>query len=235
LADSGRLLFLKQLLNSDSLQAAGAGIWGECTPVNLPLSSYLLDGQSAGVQSVLDSLGQPDWDESSRELVFLMPENDFFRLSIAELLGNCLTEAGVPWRMEILADPEYQLAIGQGEYDLTILEAVLPNDPDPTWLYRADRPMAYNALSVLDGSGLADYELWRERLIQASNPNRADPAVGGYPSLLRETAARSPWNVLMIRSAAILYGSRVIGQCRPDCYNPYQGIEELWIWSGQSS
>jgi len=235
LSESGRLLYLKQLMDPDKLSMAGAGVWGECTAVPLSAASWLLGGQPARQQELLAGLGKPTWNQSARELVLLLPEGDSFRQELAGLVGARLTAAGIKWRLQILPEANYLPALTQGQYDLALLEAVLPAAPDATWLYRDDRAAAYALLNSLTVNGLTDYPVWRQRLLQANQTRSASLEDYPYLTILNETAARSAWSVLLIRSAAVLYGDRVIGQCQPDRYNPFRGIEELWIWSGQSS
>jgi hypothetical protein len=106
--------------------------------------------------------------------------------------------------------------------------------PDPGWLYRDDRPAAFAALGMIPNTGLADYDLWRQKLDERlAVSSIADLRTGReMADTLAETAARSPFGVLLIRSGALLYGNRIYGQCTPVADHPYQGIEELWVWSG---
>ena len=233
LADSSRLTFLKQLLNPVAFSEAGAADWGESTC--LPLAATTWTIREAKIRQVLDTLGKPAWDATDKKLRVLVLADDSFQQQAMGLVCGLLDRAGVAWQLESLAAADYWAALAEGAYDLTIMDAVLPVQPDPSWLYRDDRPGRYGVLSSLAGKGLDEYDLWRQKLVLSLSPVNCEmlPSGQDYADTLAETAARAPWSILVLRSGAILYGDRVIGQCQPDQNNPFKGIEELWIWSGE--
>ncbi len=234
LADPGRLLFIKQLLAADQFSAAGGEDWGENTPVPLNADCWLISDTADQRAAAVDSLGPGEWGGYQGEINVLVPASERLLVEAADLVGQMLKTAGIRFKITSLAADAYVNALASGKYDLALLQSVMPVEPDVTWLYSDNRPAAFALLNGLTGPGLADYEIWRQNLAQAiwQMPNGQDGALG---DTLYETAVRSPWSVLLIRSAAILYGDRIVGQCRPDINHPYEGIEELWIWSGQSS
>ncbi len=113
----------------------------------------------------------------------------------------------------------------------------LPLEPDVTWLYGADRPEAYSLLDQIAGPTMTGYDLWIGRLTASLDLVALVPGHDKTALLynLYETDARSVWSCLLFRQSAVLYGDRVIGQCKPVRQNPYNGVEELWIWPGRSS
>ena len=235
LADDSRMIFIKQLLTAEAIENAGASSWGEVTTVPLSTESWMLTGTDSDYKVTVNSLGAPVWPATNGSLVLLISADDRIQAQIAAIVEQLLGSSGISCQVSALPTEEYRAALKAGQYDLTLLQAVMPIQPDPIWLYSDVRPAAFAALSELALDGLSDYDLWRQKLIASF----AQLALGSQPipqeiaDNLNETAARSPWSVLLIRSSAILYGDRVIGQCRPDRYHPYTGIEELWIWSGQ--
>jgi ABC-type transport system substrate-binding protein len=236
LADASRLLDLKQL-SAAAREAASAGGLGEGTGTPLLPSSYLLAGSVPDEQAALGQLGAAEWKAFSGTLVLAAPEGDASREKVAGILGGLLDQAGIRWQLKLLAAPEFAAALADGSYDVAILAANVPAQPDPAWLYADSRPAAFAFLDRIAGQGLEGFADWRQRLAASTAlaAMQRQPDRGVMAENLVETAARSPWSVLLTRYAAILYGDRVIGQCTPDRYNPYEGIEELWIWSGQSS
>lgn len=235
LADDNRMIFIKQQLTAEKIENAGISSWGEVAAVPLSAEAWLLAGSDADFDSSLKNLGEVAWTAAGSALVLLISADDRIQGQIAAIIGQVLSSAGISCQISALPTEEYRAALKAGQYDLTLLQAVMPIQPDPVWLYSDSRPAVFSVLSELALEGLADYDLWRQKLIASF----AQLAAGSQPipqeiaDNLNETAARSPWSVLLIRSSAILYGDRVIGQCRPDRYHPYTGIEELWIWSGQ--
>jgi peptide/nickel transport system substrate-binding protein len=234
LAESDRLLAIKRVLDPTAVAGDIGSGWGEATPVPLPAQSWLLGGVAADVKDVLDGLGDPAWGATSHDLVMLAPQGDVVYGQIASAIGRCLDGAGIGWQLVSEAPAGYWQTFSSGAYDLALMDLTLPRQPDPTWLYRDDRPIGYAPLAARSGSALAEYDTWRQKLLQQFAINSADQIAAGdmLAVTLAETAARSPWSTLLIRSAALLYGSRIMGQCQPAADNPYQGIEGLWVWSG---
>lgn len=235
LSDPSRLAYLKRLLSTSALSVPGSSGLTAGVPV-LP-DSWLLDGADFSESDALEGLGVVNWPATSGQLVILVPSGDSLRMDLAESIGNRLDQAGITWRTSLVPADSYAAECRAGNYDLALLTVTLPAEPDPMWLYSDSRPLSFAELGTLAGTGLEDYDIWRSRL-QASATLAAmnrQTDVGIMARNLFKTAVRSPWSVLLIRASAILYGDRVIGQILPDRYHPYRGIEELWIWSGQSS
>ena len=237
LSDVDRLIYLKRILTSDAVAATNAlpGAY----PANIPLSanSFLLNGQIETGTVWLDGIGEGAWPDSTSRLVVLYPQEDRFRGKLAEIIADMLDQAGIETLLRPLAEDAFRTELLAGQYDIAILQAVIPAQPDPMWLYGENRQTPYAALDSIAGGGLPEFDAWLQRL-EASLELTALDARRDHAVLtanLYETAARAPWSVLLIRQAALLYGDRVVGQCMPDRHNPYKGIEELWIWSGPSS
>ncbi|MEA4888346.1 MAG: ABC transporter substrate-binding protein [Clostridiaceae bacterium] len=242
LASGDRLLFIKKLINAAALSKTEAAGWGEATDVGLPAASWLMNKISPDDTPVLDQLGTPAWNASSKPLSLLVPADDEWRLKLAGIIGSLLENAGIAYEQQTLAADVFWQTVTAGEYDLAILSASLPAAPVPDWLYKSPRAPLFSALDSINsqGSGLADYAAWQTKLSQllpvSSEAASGMSAAGAdLTQAILETAARSPWCCLMLMSEGLAYGDRVSGQCRPDRYHPYQNIEELWVWSGQSS
>ncbi len=237
LSDNNRLLYLKQLLNFEAAANLSGKLCGENATVPLSAASWILDNATTDTKAELLQLGKPTWEKTGKKLRILLPQDDSYQKEAMTVITSQLDAAGIAWQQETLAKTAYWAALQAGDYDLTLLDAVIPAKPNPTWIYRDDRPASYALLASMSNGGLADYDLWRQRLVDSVSVGNGSllPYGQDFADILVKTAARSPWSVLLIRQAALLYGNRVVGQCQPNQYHPYRGIEELWIWSGQSS
>ncbi|HAL74631.1 MAG TPA: hypothetical protein DCM45_06015 [Clostridiales bacterium] len=234
LNDSGRLVWLKRLLAVSELNLSGVS--GSSTGTAVQLESYLLDGASYSEDQALANLGGGAWPAGSGQMTILVSLADSQNLFLASTLGEHLERAGISWQLRAESAEGFTSALAAGEYDLALLNVVLPAEPDPAWVF-SNSPVPPLTVSELAGDGLPDLGEWLTRL-QANailSSMRDQPDTEVLAKNLYEAAVRSPLSVLLIRSAAVVYGDRVIGQSEPDRYNPYQGIEELWVWSGQSS
>jgi ABC-type transport system substrate-binding protein len=235
LSNLDRLLFLKKILQPSRVLAASRYPWGgEVTDIPIPAASWLLGGEETSSSGVLVSLGNPTWDSKTRALVLLVPQEDALYGTISEAIGRCLDVAGVKWQMKSLPKAEYDAEMLLGNFDMALLETGSHASPDPSWLYRDNRPAAETVLNILPNIGLDGYGDWRLKLTGLMSAERTEDIKTGRETAdaLAQTAARSPFGILLLRSGALLYGNRIVGQGRPSADDPYQGIKELWVWSG---
>jgi hypothetical protein len=180
-------------------------------------------------------------------LTILVPQDNPLLTDLAKQLQKWLSAQKQACSLKLLAAPAYKLALNGGAYDLAFCEFNLPTPAEPGWLYLNPPTRVVAGAATLPQAGLADYEKWRNKLttglplwqkLDEAAPTDADTyarQVIQYHEILSQTAARSPFAGILLREAGLAYGDRVSGQCYPTINQPYQGIEELWVWSGQSS
>ena len=237
LADENRLTYVKRILTASAVHQTGIFPTTEQAEIPLSRSSFILaDGYPLSEIGSVDMI-ESAWPEGSGQPVIVFPAHDQLRSQVAEVAEDLLGQAGIKATVRPLAEASFRAALLSGQFDIAVLEARLPHEPDMTWLYAANRPKTYSLLDQITGPTMMDYDLWLNRMeasleLAALVPDH-DKAALLYN--LYETDVRSFWSCLMIRQSAVLYGDRVIGQCKPIRQNPYNGVEELWIWPGRSS
>jgi peptide/nickel transport system substrate-binding protein len=238
LADPVRLLQIKQILNARWLVGTDAEALGEPNDLGISRTSWLGDGLLDPVAARLS--GQTE-AETMTTLILIVPQTDTRRTRLATVIAELLAEAGLSCLIRPLSEAAFWTAVSSGDYDLALLSAVLPARPLPGWLYQVPPAEPFTDLAVLpDLPGLEDLALWRglwQELLPARQLARvsADDLNPDWQAALVETAVRAPWSHLLILYEGLAYGDRVVGHCRPNRFHPYEQIEELWIWSGQSS
>jgi ABC-type transport system substrate-binding protein len=241
LADEAKLARLKQVLQDMKKTSKAFSDWAETSSLGFSAVSWL--GLQDGT-SVADILAQQpsDWSDQESTLLLIVPEQDARRVRLANEMAAWLSRAGISCSVNSLARDRFWQDLAAGRYDLALLSAQLPVKPQPGFLVREPANPLFADLAAIrdDGAGLSDEALWREIWQQAlpfpqSARGLSDPIDAGWLKALTETTARSPWEILCLPYLGLVYGNRVSGQCRPNRYHPYDNIEELWIWSGQSS
>ncbi len=249
LASESRFLSLKHLVSRQFYQNLQHPL-GETAQIPLTIRTGLLEGQIPDPLTVLESFSPPEWEDTAYTLTMIWPEGDAARHLLAAEIGQILEQAGVSWQQQPLAATDFAQAVLSGDYDLALLEAVIPAAPDPGWLYlseidsRLDRhdiipggpdEQEEDTASQITGMEFADYGYWQDNLRQMWRARSPRQLMSGedLALLLSHTAARAPWDGLVIRHEAILYSERIIGVSRPDRFRPYEGIEDLWVWSTQ--
>ncbi|NLM16085.1 MAG: hypothetical protein GX218_09550 [Clostridiaceae bacterium] len=237
LADENRLAFVKRILTAAAVHQTGRFPTTEQAEIPLPQSSFILaDGYLLSEAESADTI-ESVWPEGGGQSIVVFPAYDRLRNQVAEVAADLLDQAGVKATVRPLGEAAFRAALLSGQFDIAILEARLPLEPDVTWLYGADRPEAYSLLDQIAGPTMTGYDLWIGRLTASLDLVALVPGHDKTALLynLYETDARSVWSCLLFRQSAVLYGDRVIGQCKPVRQNPYNGVEELWIWPGRSS
>ena len=234
-ADSNAFFTVKQILQQ-SFHNQDYHEHGEITSVPLAMSSGVLDAHRPDVLPVLDQLIQQGqtWRPSEQPLELIWPDNDPVRQDLAQEIGVILLDHDIQWQGQALSQEQFVGQLQAGSYDLALLGAALPDRPDPGWLYLSDDHQLADGDLTFSLTGAADYVQWQDLLKQVWLQPPGDSFAGeDLAVLLAHAAAQSPWYGLIIQSEALLYGDRVIGQSSPNQYNPYEGIEALWVWSTQ--
>lgn len=180
-------------------------------------------------------------------LAVIVPKDNVLMVQLADHLKTWLKDKKQACQIRSLGRKAYLEALAAKNYDLVFCEFNLPDPAEPGWLYNDPPNRVISGVSDLPTQGLADYNKWRNKLPQGlplwqlldvedpgSDLARSE-LVDAWHEILTQTAARSPYAGILLRAAGLAYGDRVSGQCTPTVNQPYQGIEELWVWSGQSS
>ena len=244
LSSEPRFLALKYLVSQVFYQDLYHAL-GETAQVPLSIRTGLLEGHMPDLLTVIESFQPQAWEDTDHVLTLIRPEQDAARSMIADEIGHILEQAGISWQDRPLTAADFTEAVLSGTYDLALMEAVLPAAPDPGWLYlseldrRLDRhdikPDDQEGETARQSTGLAfaDYHYWQNNLRQMWRNRSPQQLMDGesLALLLSNTAARAPWDGLVIRHEAILYNERIIGVSRPNRFRPYEGIEDLWVWS----
>lgn len=199
----------------------------------LPLNSYVLQGESMDVSSILDEFEQ---SLPAQPLQLIYPERDLLRSKLATALSLELENRGFEIELQGLTREVFRTRVQNEAYDLALLKMQAPPTPDPSWLHLGPSP-ASGQEGLWQKTGLEGYESFLDILDQSwhqRSPQRLPPGEQ-LSYLLSHVIARAPWDTLMSSQEALLYGNRVLGQSRPHRHRPYEGIFDLWVWSSPPS
>ena len=202
------------------------------------LDMELID-HNFSLSSVIETETESDNDDSQLETVDLVvPQSEYLQGTVARIVDILSDNFDV--MITYLDESSYEQALENRDYDLVLCESGLPKPEEPAWLYGFDGSV--KGIELLDNPGLLDYDskriqlsLYHDVWYTPVETGRIDAAeiYGEYAEAMMQTAAASPYIHLYLSFEAVAYGDRVQGQNQPDKNNPYRGIEELWIWSGQ--
>lgn len=232
LSRTENILMIKQIVDSQELRTDSWLKYGQ--PVNLPLpeDSSLLGGVSADLAALLSEPGEGFWQDENQAVDLVYPGDCELRSMLSVWLEEILSRAGIRVNRRSLAADQFSGTIESEDYDIALLETILPAAPDPLFILGSQQDLVPLVRQSI--TGYDEYQAWQELLAEIWNrpPGQMLPPAD-LSLALKHTTAQSPFIFLMIRSEAVLIGDRVRGQSRPDRYHPYEGIEELWVWSSQ--
>lgn len=186
----------------------------------------------------VDTSEETQIDDLRTPIRFIAPNHDHL-ISAAGKIASIL-QGFYNVELDLLKQEDYTSALQNKNYDLALCQTDLPAAEDPSWLYGPNGSVA--GMENITMRGINDYAQkrvnlynFREIWYKANETDRIDftDKQNSFSKLIIDTAADSPYIHIYLPYAALAYGDRVKGQSNPNKYDPYVGIEELWIWSGQ--
>lgn len=235
LADPPFFAYTRSLLEQVvSESVTGFSPW---TPAALPATSFscILDGGASSVgMAAWTDFARPDPLPVSRPLVLLYPSGDPLRSDLAEHVIQAFSRVGIQVRATGVDTEMLEARLTSRAYDIALLAATTSFIPDPTWLYIPDGAGALPGMS-----SIALASPWPESFQAAINQLRSVtsrlPVNPGWRQLraaLVACAQTAPTVGIGFVRQGMIAGHRVKGQFASMRGNPYNGIEEVWIWSG---
>lgn len=232
LAQAQHFLLVKQLLYSQDLRTDAWLKYGDTVSVPLSPESFLISGADINPLPLLQSPGPAVWSGDDTSLKIILPDDCAIRQMLAEWVSGKLKEADIESVLTKLPAESFWEAVSRQNYDIALLQTVMPPEPTPLFLLGPEQDLVPLARQSI--TGYDDYQAWQELLLGIwDSPPEQMMKPDDLALALKHTTAQSPFIFLMIRSEAVLKGDRIWGQSNPDRYHPYEGIEELWVWSSQ--
>lgn len=127
----------------------------------------------------------------------------------------------------------YIALLKAGEYDIALREAVLDNNPDPSWMFfnNPNRSIIGGDTLVKGSNPLYVTNL---AILQRFYTNTTGPvSVDVFNRAVTDMFQYGPYAGIGFRINSVLLSKRVNGQLESDAFNKYNNIKDVWIWSGQ--
>lgn len=234
-SDPDKRCVLKALVQAFQQEGALDG-WAEPTWLGVTTGS-LFDRPPAA-----DSPCPQVYFDESNTLRLLAPQNDPRRLELAQQLARFFQACGLACEPTFLDQADFVEAVGNRQYDLALLSVFLPPWPVPGFPVIQPRPAWCLTCDTLDlpADLVAD-----EDDLPGGQPDRLSPFEGNridqamavnqaWLQALAQDMDQSAWAFIGLPFMGVVYSDRIRGQVSGNRYHPYQGIEELWKWSGSS-
>ena len=198
----------------------------------VPWSVQLDRHDASAVRSPAPSAGY-QWS-SSQHINLLYPEDDPLRKKIAEQAEALLVAAGL--RVVLIgADRDtFSARMAAKAYDILLSEATVPPIPDPSWLYVPGSVRAIPGLELLPRSSGMQEQFTSTAAVLSDLLSAGTPVQdwGVFYKTLLDCAGYSPYVGIGFRQEGLIAGHRIKGQFTSKIDHQYNGIEEVWVWSG---
>lgn len=207
-------------------------------PISLAgIPSISRSEQLAGQDAVPGISPDPPADyvwPAKQSLSLLYPSSDPVRKAIAEKAAATLESIGVRVVQIPADDATFAARMTAKAYDLAVCEATVPRIPDPGWLYldAAIRPVSGMAFFSPVPAGMVGFINARAALLTLLLTPTGISDWTAFHEALAACAANGPYIGIGFRQEGLIAGKRVMGQLSSYRDNPYDGINEVWIWSG---
>ena len=240
LSDSGRLCFLKSVIQQFKAEPDVLDTWGEASFTGLSSQSIFNEGIGDSAASLFERCKTVMWREEDI-ITMIAPDSDERRVALIRQIAAFLEDEGIPGQVQILTDDAFSQAVKDKQYDLALLSVMLPSEPEPGFLVRDPMPLWCDSILSLDlnRQALENAQFWQNQLNQlepfdetGSSPHNA--VNRNWRMTMAQALARTPFEIVCVPYMGIAYGDRVRGHLNPSRYHPYEQIEELWKWSGSS-
>ena len=180
-------------------------------------------------QALADGLTAAGWSKGEdglwargRErlsLTFVVSTDNTFRLTAAEYLAGELTRAGIGVELQKLSWTDYQKALAQGDFDLSLGAVTLSADFDPTPLLSG--ALNYGKYWNADTNALTD--AYRA----AAGTARETAAAALWARLAQE----APFAVLCFQNQSVLTQWGMVSGLTPTQQNPFYGFAHWSVGS----
>ena len=171
---------------------------------------------------------------AKQSLSLLYPSSDPVRKEIAERAVKALEADGVRVVQIPADDTVYAARMAAKAYDIAVCEATVPRVPDPGWLYldTAIRAVAGMESFSQVPTGLDVYIKAKASLLALLTVQTGVEDWTAFHEALAACAGSGPYIGIGFRQEGLIAGKRVKGQLSSYRDDPYEGLNEVWIWSG---
>lgn len=157
---------------------------------------------------------------------------DLIESRIIVNLAKILTKKAIAFKLFPSDQKGMDEAISKGSYDVIIRQAVINNDPDPSWLYRSTLHPGFANSATLDTGNIGFSEIpgALDALYKSPDTNVSE---GDLCEILNSALNKGPFFGIGYRINAAVLSKRIRGTIQSNAFNQYNRIEEMWVWSGQ--
>lgn len=152
---------------------------------------------------------------------------------IVEQTKEFMTYKGINVVVAEILPKNYTAVLKTGDYDIALREAVLDNNPDPSWMFfnNPNRKIIGSDTLAKGGNPLFVTNL---AILERFYTNTTEPiSADVFNRAVTDMFQYGPYAGLGFRINSVLLSKRVNGQLESNAFNKYNNIKDVWVWSGQ--
>gem|GEM_PF-2739283 len=169
---------------------------------------------------------------TDKSLLIVYSEPDFTEEELIRKLTEELTNAEIKFTVAKLDKTEFENALVNGDYDIVLRKSVTDGTPDPAWLYLAERYPRFTTSDTLTTNVGSLFKLSQEEFYNkyissydiAFNDNNCE--------IIHKLNSEGPFIGIGFKVNALAAGKRIKGDPKPNIFDPFNNLKEVWVWLG---
>ncbi|MHB8961771.1 MAG: ABC transporter substrate-binding protein, partial [Saccharofermentanales bacterium] len=231
LSDVAKAAYLKSALSEQSIYDGISELL--CSPESFPFS------KTSGIIHETRCTHRIDFSDAKNTFVtkedvlsVYYNADDLIETRIAANLEKILKKKSVQYKLYPSDQPGLDAVLTDGMYDVIIRQAVIRDDPDPSWLYLSGLHPEFTNSATLDTAtpGFAAAAGSLDMLYHAPGTVASE---GDLCESMYQMLQEGPFYGIGYRINAAVLSKRINGTIQSNAFNQYNRIEEMWVWSGQ--
>lgn len=170
--------------------------------------------------------------QSSKIEIIYIANNQIYGLLIPKI-KTLLDKAKILYNINAMTKENYDKAIAAGQYDIALREAVLYENPDPSWIYLNQSIRSLPGEQLLKKFGLENYIKNMDELSKLYKDPKTRIDAKPFCSLINSSYGYGPFVGIGFKLSGVILSKRINGQLDSNAFDNYNNIKDVWVWSGQ--
>jgi len=232
LFDSAKADYMKNLLTKPSFLDGISGIF--CSSNKMPfLSTSPFVHQSKCKDVLMIETPINPFANEKRVLEVVYPLNDVFKEMLILKLKSTFETEKITFNVTGYDPTEYQAILLAGKYDLALIETQLSSNPDPSWLYSKVPLRTVKGLEALNKTGTEMFSQTQTALDEKYLNQNLKIDAQEFCGIMNQAYRYGPFIGVGFRLNGVVLSKRIRGQLESNSFNQYNGVKDVWVWSGQ--
>lgn len=235
--DPDDLMALKWLLQPENI-TKGNDLSIELNGTSYPMLPILTGNEFADINTLFFNKTEQiikhiEVFQLRRPFILAYNEDREIETSIAKQIVHLFKQYAIPIEATGYKDNEILKKLKVGEFDLAVSSAVLDSNPDPSWMYGRSYAKV-TSVNWFRQHAFLPYQIDRKNWKNFEGEDGILEVIYAkqFKEFIKHFQLNSPFFGIGFHKQGLLVGARVRGEFRSNSINPFESMEDMWIWSG---